>query len=412
MRHQDRVGDLVELCAERVGRGLAVDERVARHRAVGLLLMLEQEQRRVTRRLAIARCHQTGPCLVQVAREDLAVRAEVGVVGVAGRHRLTPRRRQTGHDRAGEGLVFGGLHDVDAEVVGVAQLAHAGAADTGQRARRRVELVVVALPPLLVVLADVLEVAAQRCLGGGHCGGLRGAEAEGERDRITVAAAIVMAAALHLGDLHDVAGVGRFVDSGQRVAGVELGQAIAGCAGESAGDLGERAVERGEHRLGVVTVGRVGRRVGVVGHRDRVPGRGVGDCRVGAAVARAATTVAVDGRVEADVELERTRVVARLLRRHESRAHQQRGATGVGDVVGDDRVLAAARRAGDATRHAAAVERRRRRHHVAGLQIGEGGAIGDDVLQGLHVGVVDRRVVHVAQHPAGDREPDLRRGRA
>ena len=51
MRHQDRVGDLVELGVERVGRRLAVDERVARHRPIGLLLTLEQEQRRVACRL-------------------------------------------------------------------------------------------------------------------------------------------------------------------------------------------------------------------------------------------------------------------------------------------------------------------------------------------------------------------------
>ena len=77
--HQERVRRLVELRAERVGRGLAVDEAVARHRAVGLLLALEQEERRVARGGEVAVGHQAGPGLVQVAREHLAVRAEVRV---------------------------------------------------------------------------------------------------------------------------------------------------------------------------------------------------------------------------------------------------------------------------------------------------------------------------------------------
>ena len=46
--------------------------------------------------------------------------------------------------------------------------------------------------------------------------------------------------------------------------------------------------------------------------------------------------------------------------------------------------------------------------HVPRLQVGERGAVGDDVLEGLDVGVVDRRVVDVAEDAVRDRVPDLR----
>ena len=121
LRHQDRIGALVELRAERVRRGLSVREAVARHRAVGLLLPLEQEERRVARRLEVAVGHQARPRLVQVAREDLAVGAEVRVRGVAGRHRLAPWRREARSNRARERLVLGRLDHVRAQVVRVVE---------------------------------------------------------------------------------------------------------------------------------------------------------------------------------------------------------------------------------------------------------------------------------------------------
>ena len=122
LRHQDREGDLVELRPERVGCGLAVDEAVSRHRAVRQLLALEQEQRRVARGGEVAVGEEARPRLVEVAGEDLAIGAEVGVRRVAGRDRLTPRRGEARHDRAGEGLVLGGLEDVRAQVVLVGEL--------------------------------------------------------------------------------------------------------------------------------------------------------------------------------------------------------------------------------------------------------------------------------------------------
>ena len=115
--HQQRVRRLVQLGAERVGRGLPVDEAVARHRPVRLLLALEQEQRRIARRREIAVGHQARPDLVEVAGEDLAVGAEVRVGRVARGDRLAPRRRHARDDRAGERLVLGRLQHVRVHVV-------------------------------------------------------------------------------------------------------------------------------------------------------------------------------------------------------------------------------------------------------------------------------------------------------
>ena len=74
--------------------------------------------------------------------------------------------------------------------------------------------------------------------------------------------------------------------------------------------------------------------------------------------------------------------------------HEHRVPARVGDVVGDDPVFAALRGRHDPTRHAAGV-RRSLGHvgHVARLQVGEGRAVADHVLQRLDVGVVDGRVV-------------------
>ena len=54
---------------------------------------------------------------VEVACEDLAVGAEVGVVRITGRDRLTPWARERRNDRAGERLVLASLHDVGRHVV-------------------------------------------------------------------------------------------------------------------------------------------------------------------------------------------------------------------------------------------------------------------------------------------------------
>ena len=93
-RHDQRVGALVELGVEAVGRLLAVGEAVARHRAVGQLLALEQEARHVARRPRGRRPGTRRPRLVEVAREHLAVGAEVGVARGRRRRRPGPTARR------------------------------------------------------------------------------------------------------------------------------------------------------------------------------------------------------------------------------------------------------------------------------------------------------------------------------
>ena len=90
--HQDRVGGLVELGAAGVRGGLAVQQRVARHRPVGQLLAVEQEQRGRPGRGDVAVGQQPGEGLVQVAGEHLAVGAEVGRLAVG----RSPRPAPTG----------------------------------------------------------------------------------------------------------------------------------------------------------------------------------------------------------------------------------------------------------------------------------------------------------------------------
>ncbi len=132
-------------------------------------------------------------------------------------------------------------------------------------------------------------------------------------------------------------------------------------------------------------------------------GRVVDRRLVGAPVPRAAAPVAVHRRVEAHVQP----VVVR--RRPEPDAHEDRVPVRVGDVLGLDPILAAPRRRRDLARHAAGVALRLHRvAHVARLQVGERGAVGDDVLERLDVRVVDRRVVDVAQDAVRNRVPDLR----
>ena len=193
----------------------------------------------------------------------------------------------------------------------------------------------------------------------------------------------------------------------QCVRCVELHEAVALRADEADRCRGERAVERGEDRLRVVTVGGVRRGDRVGGDEDRMTGRVVDGRRIGAAIARAAAAVAVDRRIEADEQLQAARW---RWAGAKTTPHQHGVPARVGDVVGLDAVLAVLVRRGDLAGHPAGVVHGLHRvRHVAGLEVGEGRAVRDDVLEGLDVGVVDGRVVDVAEDAAGDRVPDLRR---
>ena len=89
--------------------------------------------------------------------------------------------------------------------------------------------------------------------------------------------------------------------------------------------------------------------------------------------------------------------------------HQHRVARRIGDVGGDEAVAVARTGGGHGAGHAGRIGRHRV-GHVTRLQIGERRAVGDDVLQGAHVRVVDRRLVDIGEHAVGDRVPDLGAG--
>ena len=247
LRHQDRVRGLVELRAERVRRDLAVHEAVARHRPVRKLLPLEEEERRVARGREVAGGDEARPALVQVAREHLAVGAEVGVRGVAGRDRLTPRRGEAGDDRARERLVLRRLDHVGAQVVRVLEPLPILALDPAQLLRARLEQRLVVVLPLLLVLRECLaEAGAERSLRSADRLFLGRAEAERENG--------LAALEEDARGLDDVAAEGVVVGVGQRVRGVELDEPVARGADEAARRLAERAVQRRVDRLRVVTV--------------------------------------------------------------------------------------------------------------------------------------------------------------
>ncbi len=295
VRHQDRVGGLVELRPEGVRRDLAVDEAVARHRAVRQLLALEQEERRGPGRREVAGGDEAAPRLVQVARKHLAVGAEVRVRGVSGRDGLTPRGGEAGDDRAGERLVLGRLDHVGAEVVLVLEALLVGALDARQllRPRRRQQLVVV-LPALHIGRARLGEAGRERGLRRAHGLGRRGAEAERE-DGLSVHQ-------LHACRLDDVAAECVGGSAREGVVGIELDEPVAGASDEAAGGLGEHPVERGMDRLRVVAIRGIGRGDRIRRDEHRMSGRVVDRRRVGSAVARPAASVAVDRRVEAHVQ--------------------------------------------------------------------------------------------------------------
>ena len=396
--HQERVGRLVELGAERIGRQLAVDQAVAGHRPVGELLPLEEELERVAGGVQVAIGDQARPRLVEVAREHLAVRPEVGVGRVTRRDRLAPRRGEAGDDRAGERLVLRGLDHVRGGVVLVDEPLRSRSEQALELLGRIVEVRVVLRPAGRVGLARLVEPAVDRALGRLDGLALGGPEAEGERE-----CRLRRMAEPDGGRLDDVARAGGRVGLGQRVGRVELDEAVARAADEPTLDGAERPVEGGVHRLGVVAVRGLGGGARIGRHGDRMAGRGVDGCRIGTAVAAAPAAVAVHAGIEPDVHVERA-----ADERRQQRVHQEGVARRVGDVVRLEPVLPVLRRARNAAGHAGLVERTDRGGRVATLEVGEGRTVRHDVLERLDVRGVDRRVVDVREDAVGDREPDLR----
>ncbi len=402
--HQDRVGRLVELGAAGVRCRLAVEQGVARHRPVRELLPVEQEQCRRARIRDVPVGQQPGERLVQVAGEHLAVGAEVGRLAVVegpGGHRLPPGAGQRGHDRAGVGLVFAGLDHVRGQVVPRPQLRDPVGGHACKMRGRPAQPGVIAEPSGQVPAFDGAKRLAQR-IACGRDGLLLGApETKGQRDRVAAGRRDVLGG-------HDVTVRRAGVDRRQGVGGVELGQAVAGAARVAHARGGRRAAGLERHVRGhrVVAVGRVGDGVGAVDHRDGVRGGGVDHAGVAARVLAAAASVAVDVRVEPRVQVQARHAGAGPGQRRQAGVHEHGVAARVGDVGGDELVAVLAVGRGHGAGHAGGVGADRV-GHVPGLEVGERGPVGDDVLQRAHVGVVDGRLVHVGQHPAGDRVPDL-----
>ena len=387
--HEDRVGGLVELVATGVRRHLAVEQRVARHPPVRLLLAREQEPGRGPRAGDVAVGQEAGHALVEVAGEDLAVRAEVDRLApdeFTGADRLPPRAGQRGHERTGEGLVLTRLQHIGAEVVG-AQVRR------GRAPGRVVQPGVVAQPAGQVADRGAAEGVAHR--GGGRGPGtvLGASEAQAEGD--------VVAPRRDVRGGHDVSVRRADPARGQGVRGVELGEPV----GRGAGVADRRRAQgrrvqghEGGHR--VVAVGGLTDDPGVTddGH---AAGHHAG---VRTTVGRAPTAVAVDVGVQAHEQLQAGR------RAHRG-VHHDGVADGVGQVAGGQSVMV--RRAGghDGALHAGGVGV----HGVGGvalLQVGERPPVGDHVLHRLDVRVVDGRFVDVGQHAPGHGEPDLGPGAA
>ena len=395
---------LVQLGAAGVGGGLAVEQRVARHGPVGLLLPVEQEPGRGARRGQVPVDEQPGERLVQVTGEHLAVGAEVARRApgeVPGRHRLPPRAGQRRHDRAGVGLVLTGLDHVGGQVVVQDRRAVPLGSRAGRVPERRPQPGVVTQPARHVLHRGQAERLAQRTGRRRHRRRLVAAETQRQGDRVTI-------------DRRDVLGcrdvtVRRRVVGRERVGGIELGEAVAGAARipDARGRGGGARVQGHVRRHRVVTVDRVGHRVGAVDHRDRGSGGGVDHARVTARVLAAAAAVAVDVRVQPRVQVQTGHAGAGPGQRRKLGVHEHGVPGGIGDVGGDDLVAVPGVGRGHRAGHAGGVGRHRV-GHVPGLQVGEGGPVGDDVLQRADVRVVDGRLVGVRQHSARHRVPDLR----
>jgi len=89
--HQDRVGRLIQLVVEGIGRLRAVEQGIARLRSVWLLAGEQQVAHGIACRLNIAVRVQGRPGLVEVAGEHLLVTADEQIVRIVGDDGLAPR---------------------------------------------------------------------------------------------------------------------------------------------------------------------------------------------------------------------------------------------------------------------------------------------------------------------------------
>ena len=355
-RHQDRVGDLVELQVGPVRR--AVDVAVLREASVGQLLAGPQVVERPSRRRSVAGGDLRGRHLVEVARPDEVVRA-----GVARDRAPHPGHRRRGDAGARIRLVLERGHDHQRDVVERLLPAHA------RRTREAAEIVV---PATRVAACRRIEVASDRgrrralgCVGGGT---------EAERDRrVPVAPQPV-----HRDPrgLDDVPGRARPVVGPVHAEVVaQVGPAVA--------------------RAHVPVRGAPRRRV--ARHRHGVAGVPRG---------QAAGTVVVAGVGERRVE-QRVELVRPSGERLEPHANEHGRARRVGDVGLGQPPAARAGRVDLAVGEAAPVDEPHAVPGILPVALGEGASVGDDELQVAHARRAEVGRVHLGHRAVVEREPHL-----
>ncbi len=169
-------------------------------------------------------------------------------------------------------------------------------------------------------------------------------------------------------------------------------------------DKGFRGVQGTVDWYCIGAVDRIGSRFDIEGYRQVVPCGGVDDASVATTVTGTTTAIAVDAGVVAHIELVGGQVANKWLKVY---MHCHRIVVRVGQVVGSNAILTAP----GGGRHTAVkcmrVESLHRVGGVARLQVGEGAAVCDDVLEGFDVGIVCGRIVDIAEDTIGNREPDL-----
>src|SRR5947209_12132160 len=88
--HDGRITGFIKLRTKRIRCSFTIEQTVAWHRAISLLLLIEQEVYGIFCSLEVSIKQETRPCFVEVARKDLAVGSEESIAGITSRDSLTP----------------------------------------------------------------------------------------------------------------------------------------------------------------------------------------------------------------------------------------------------------------------------------------------------------------------------------
>src|SRR2546423_457380 len=399
--HNDGVADLVELRIESVGRGLPVEQAIAGHRAINQLLVIKQEVHSSARRRKVAVKREASPSFMEVARKNCVGRAEEGSVGTSRRDSLSPGGGEACYYGTGEGFILGCLHHVSAQVVFAHKLVPLFARCALKIGWRGVQAVIVSVPPGLVALLELAKLGRERRFCCTYGSRLACTEAQCQLEHAAPGD-------ICLGRLYQVAIVSLCIKSRELVRGVELYQSVAWLAGETVAHIskGIRGVECTIDGFGIVSIGSVAFRDSIEGYRHVVTGRGVDRAGVATPVPTAATTIAVDTGIVAHIKLIGGQIA---YERYEVDIHDHRFPIRIGQVVSYDAILSAF----GGCRYLAVkgvrilAERLHGIGSIARLQIGEGTAICDDILESLDVSIVNSGALDIAENPICNGEPDF-----